>query len=473
MAKRLKGLDATFLYVETDAMPMHVALCAVLDPSTVPGGYSFEKMRAFIDSRVPLVKEFRRVVAEVPFRLDHPVWVDDPTYRVEHHVHRARLDPPGDERQLATFMAEMAERRLDRSRPLWEFWVVEGLEGGRIALTGKVHHCALDGGAAADLMPAFFGIEPDPPPLEAVDTEPAPRPDDLEMLATAVVDRARRLATGVGAVGQLGRSVRTVATRRNETDGAGGTPLACPTTPFNGAITSRRAISFGRLSLPDVKAVGRAAGATVNDVLLATTAQAFRAYLTLVDALPDQPLLAAVPVSIRTEEQRGETGNRLSAMFVPLHTQLEDAAECLAATVRDSEAAKREHAILGNDTLMRLSELLDPLVTPFGTELYSRAGLADRHRPIVNAIVSNVVGPPFPIYLGGARAERLYPMGPVIEGAGVNLTVMSYDGHIDVGLLAAAVLVPDPWVVTRRIPGALLRLAEAVGVPVGPEAPGA
>jgi len=468
MGKRLTGLDAIFLYVETDAMPMHVALCAVLDPSTVPGGYSFDKMRTYIDERVPLIKEFRRTITEVPFRLNHPVWVDDTNYSIEHHVHRAVLDPPGDEHQLAAFVAEMAEHRLDRSRPLWEFWVVEGLEGGRIALAGKVHHCALDGGAAADLMPAFFGIEPDPPPVELTDTEPAPRPDDLSLLSAAAVDRARSFVHAVGAVGRLGRSVRTIATRRSETDSAGGTPLACPQTPFNGAITSRRAISFGRLPLADVKAIGRAGKATVNDVLLATCAQAFRDYLILVEALPDGPLVAAVPVGVRREEDRGETGNKLSTMFVPLHTELEDPVECLRATVRDSDAAKREHAIVGGDTLLRLAELADPLATPFGTQVYSRTGLADRHRPAINAIVSNVVGPPFPIYLGGARAERLYPMGPVVEGAGVNLTVMSYDGHVDIGLLAAAVLVPDPWVVTRRLPRALDALAAAVGSePVG------
>ena len=188
----------------------------------------------------------------------------------------------------------------------------------------------------------------------------------------------------------------------------------------------------------------------------------------LVEALPDGPLVAAVPVGVRREEDRGETGNKLSTMFVPLHTELEDPVECLRATVRDSDAAKREHAIVGGDTLLRLAELADPLATPFGTQLYSRTGLADRHRPAINAIVSNVVGPPFPIYLGGARAERLYPMGPVVEGAGVNLTVMSYDGHVDIGLLAAAVLVPDPWVVTRRLPRALEALAAAVGSePVG------
>ncbi len=466
MGKRLTGLDAIFLYVETEAMPMHVALCAVLDPSTVPGGYTFEKMRAFLDSRVPLIKEFHRVVAEVPFRLNHPVWVDDPQYDIEHHVHRAVLDAPGDEHQLAAFVAEMAERRLDRSRPLWEFWVVEGLEGGRIALCGKVHHCALDGGAAADLMPAFFGIEPDPPPIEPTDTAPAPRPDDLDMLSSAVTDRARSLPSSIGALGRLGRSVRTIATRRSETEAAGGTPLACPVTPFNGAITSRRAISFGRLSLAEVKAVGRASGATVNDVLLATCAQAFRAYLLLVDALPAAPLVAGVPVGVREERGQLETGNRLSVMFVPLHTEIEDPVACLEATVRDSAAAKREHAILGERTLQRLAELADPLALPFGIDVYSRTGLADRHRPPINAIVSNVIGPPFPIYLGGAKAERLYPMGPVVEGTGVNLTVMSYDGHIDVGLLAAAVLVPDPWVVTRRLPRALDALAAAVGAEV-------
>ncbi len=193
----------------------------------------------------------------------------------------------------------------------------------------------------------------------------------------------------------------------------------------------------------------------MNDVLLATCAQAFRSYLELLDALPDGPLVAAVPVGVREDRGQGETGNKLSAMFVPLHTEIDDPAECLRATVRDGDAAKREHSILGDTTLQRLAELADPLATPFGTQLYSRAGLADRHRPAINAIVSNVMGPPFPIYLGGARAERLYPMGPVIEGAGVNLTVMSYDGHVDIGLLAAAVLVPDPWVVTRRLPEAL------------------
>jgi WS/DGAT/MGAT family acyltransferase len=470
MATRLTGLDATFLYVETEAMPMHVAVCAVLDPSTIPGGYSFEKMRDHIAERVPLVKELTRTVVDVPFHLDHPVWVDDPTFDIERHVHRTVLDAPGDERQLAAFVAELAERRLDRSRPLWEFWIVEGLEGGRLALAGKIHHCALDGGAAADLMPHFFGIEPDPQPIAAPDRAPEPRPDDVTMLSEAVVSRARRLVGAIGTVPRVGRALRGIRDHRHESHSSGGTPLTCPTTPFNGSITAQRAIAFGRLALPDVKAVGRAAGATVNDVLLATCAEAFRSYLLALDALPDDPLVAAVPVGVRREEDRGGTGNKVSLMFVPLHTELADPVECLTATVRDAAAAKAEHAIVGGQTIERVLDLADPLVIPFGSQVYSRAGLADRHRPAINATVSNVVGPPFPIYLAGARAERLYPMGPVIEGAGVNLTVMSYDGHVDIGLLAAAVLVPDPWVVTARLPEALGLLADALGVTHGDDA---
>ncbi len=469
VGNRLSGLDAMFLYVETDAMPMHVALTAVLDPSTVPGGYTFEKMRTFIGERIPMVAELHRRVVEVPLRLAHPVWVDDVDYRVEHHVHRVVLDPPGEERQLAAFVAEMAGRRLARDRPLWEFWIVEGLAEGRIALAGKVHHCALDGRAAADLMPAFFGISPDPEPVVPADVEPALRPDDLTMVTSAVRDRARSLPGSVGAVARLARGTRSIASRRNGGDSAGATPLVCPPTPYNGSITAARSIAFGRLRLDDVKTVGRAAGATVNDVLLTICARALRAHLQAADALPESPLVAAVPVSVRPDPPAdgngtgNGTGNMISTMFVPLHCEIDEPAAALRATARDSAAAKAEHAIVGGDTALRLAELADPLAMPFFVQLYSRAALADRHRPAVNAIVSNVVGPPIPIYLGGARAEALYPMGPVVEGVGLNLTVMSYDGHVDLGLLTAAALVPDPSEITALLPSALAEVAAAVG----------
>ena len=461
MVQRLSGLDATFLYVETDSMPMHVALAAILDPSTMVGGYSFEALQAFLGSRVPLVPPLHRRVETVPFGAGHPIWVDDPDWSLDHHIRRAVLDPPGSYRQLAHFVSEMASERLDRDRPLWQFWIVEGLEDGRIAFTGKVHHCALDGGAAADLMPAFFGIDPEPGPVDAPDVDPAVRPDDLELVAGALAERVRDAAGAVGALGRLGRAAAAIRTRRRESSGTGATPLTGPATPYNGPITSARAIAFARLPLDAVKRVRRASATTVNDVVLACCAGALRGHLLEVDELPEQPLVFAVPVSIRPSDERG-TGNRLSVMFVPLHTELSDPAERLRATALDTAAAKQEQSIVGTDTMSRLTQALDPMLVPWVMGVYSAADLAGRHRPAVNGVVSNVVGPPIPIYLGGARAEALYPMGPVIEGMGLNLTVMSYEDHVDVGVLAAEVLVPDPWSIADRMRPALDELIAAV-----------
>jgi diacylglycerol O-acyltransferase len=469
MPERLTGLDALFLYAETESMPMNVAVTAVLDPSTVPGGYTFEKLRDHIAARVPLVAELRRRVVDVPFRLHHPVWVDDPDFRVEHHIHRARLEPPGDERQLADFVATMAGHPLDRSRPLWEFWAVEGLDGGLIALTGKVHHCALDGTSGADLMPAFFGLAPEPPPVEVAVGAPSPLPTDLELLGWSLADRLRGTVEGVGALGRVGSALGAVRRRRMGGDDPGGTPLTAPPTPYNGAITAGRTVAFGRLPLDRVKAVRRATGTKVNDVVLAVAAGALRRHLLSLDALPEQPLVVLVPVSVRAEEDRGETGNKLSMLFVPLHTEIEDPAERLQATARDAVASKDEQRLFGPSTVVQLAEMLDPMTLPSVLELYSRAGLADRHRPAVNAVVSNVPGPPVPIYLGGARALRLYPMGPVAEGVGLNLTVMSYEDHLDVGLLAATALVPDAWEVLAHLGPAFAALAAAT---LGPETDG-
>jgi diacylglycerol O-acyltransferase / wax synthase len=461
MPERLSGLDAVFLYVETESMPMNVAVTAVLDPSTVPGGYSFEKMRDHIAARVPLIAEFQRRVMDVPFRVHHPVWVDDPDYRVEHHIHRVRLDPPGDERTLAAFVAEMASRPLDRSRPLWEFWVLEGLEDGHIALTGKVHHCALDGASGADLMPAFFGLDPDPEPLAPSTRRPAPQPGDLELLGWSLADRLKGTVEGLAALGRAGWAADTIRRARRGGDHGGGTPLTAPPTPYNGAITAGRSIAFGRLPLDEIKAIRKATGTTVNDVVLGVAAGALRRHLLAVDALPPTPLVAACPVSVRPADRKGETGNVLSLMFVPLHTELTDPLERLEAVARDAPAAKHEQRIFGESTMVRVAEMLDPMSLSVTMELYSRAGLADRHRPAINAVVSNVPGPPVPIYLGGAEALRLYPMGPVVEGVGLNLTVMSYRDHLDVGLLAARALIPDAWAVLEHLGPAFEELRDA------------
>lgn len=463
--ERLSGLDALFLYIETPAMHTHVALAAVLDPSTASGGYSFERIRSHIADSVHLVPPFRRRVLEVPLRVHHPVWVDDAAFDIDNHVKRAALPAPGGMAELADFTAHVASIPLDRSRPLWEMWVVEGLDDGRIALVAKIHHSAMDGGSGVELMPAFFDLEPEPPvgdPLPA--WAPEPMPNEWEMLGQAGVERLRSLTGLVPLARRTGQAIASIRrSRRIPGRPPAGTPLTAPRTPFNGPITGERRVAFARLSLGDVKRVRKAFGATVNDVLLATCAGAVRSYLAGRGAIPDQPLVVACPVSTRSEADRGQTGNRLSAMFTPLHTEAASPLTCLEATTRTAASAKEEHEVLGGSLLPAWAELVDPLAVPALVGLYSRADLAARHRPAVNFVLSNVAGPPFPVYLAGCRMERAFPMGPVIEGAGLNVTVLSYRDFVDFGFMAAASLVPDVAELAQSVPAAFAELLEAAG----------
>jgi WS/DGAT/MGAT family acyltransferase len=268
----------------------------------------------------------------------------------------------------------------------------------------------------------------------------------------------------MAALGRVGWAADAIRRLRREGEPAGGTPLSAPPTPYNGAITAGRSMAFGRLSMDDLKAVRRATGAKLNDVVLTVAAGALRAHLEDLGALPEEPLVAAVPVSVRQEDEYGELNNLVAVMFSPLRTEIGDPRARLEVTAADSVASKREQQIVGKSTLVQLTEMVDPWSSGLLWDLYSRAGLADRHRPAVNAVVSNVPGPPVPIYLGGAQALRLYPMGPVAETLGLNLTVMSYDGHLDIGLLTASALVPDAWEIVAHVEPAFRALEVAVGL---------
>jgi diacylglycerol O-acyltransferase / wax synthase len=460
---QLSGLDAFFLYIETPTMHTHVALTAVLDPSTMPGGFSFERIRDHIESRLHLVPPFRRKVVEVPLRLHHPVWVDDPEFHIDNHVKRAALPPPGDVQELASLTGYLASIPLDRSRPLWEMWVIEGLEGGRISLVAKVHHSAMDGAGGADLMPVFFDLEASPadgaPPPAFVPEQP---PDQWELLGLAGAERLKGLVKLPSLARRTGEAISAIRRQRRAPAGvAGGTPLTAPRSPFNGPITADRSVGFARLPLADVKEVRQLLGGTVNDVLLATCSLAVRRYLDERGALPSQPMVAACPVSVRTEDERGQANNRLSVMFTPLHTEVGDPIECLASTRVTASAAKQEHETLGSATLSAWANVADPSAASIASNLYSAANLAGRHRPALSFILSNIPGPDFPVYLAGAEMERAYPMGPVLEGAGLNVTVLSYRDSVDFGFLAATALVPDVGALADAVPQAFADLLAA------------
>jgi WS/DGAT/MGAT family acyltransferase len=461
--ERLSGLDASFLYLETPSNHMHVALTAVLDPSAAPDGYSFERIKDLIASRLHLVPPFRRRVVQVPFRLGHPIWVEDPDFDLDYHIRRVGAPSPGGMVELSELAAQIASTPLDRSRPLWELYVVEGLADGNIAVVAKVHHCAVDGVSGAELMVHLFDLEPTPRQVEP----PAQRtvehiPSELELVGHALVSQLRRQASLPRLVGSTARSLGTLVRRHRDPDTVvGAVPLTAPRTPFNGALTPHRRVSFARLSLGDVKAIKNATGTTVNDVILAITAGALRRYLAAKDALPDEPLIAVCPISVRTEDQRGQTNNKVSAMFTSLATHLEDPLERLAAISLVTRGAKEDHNAIGAGFLQDWAEHAAPATFALASRLYARLGLAERHRPIHNLVISNVPGPSFPLYYAGARLVGAYPMGPVMEGAGLNVTVMSYMDDVDVGFMACRELVPDVWDLPGHVEEAMAELQAA------------
>lgn len=469
--ERLSGLDASFLYFETPTMHMHVCATIVLDPSKAPGGYSFENISELIASRLDLVPPLRRRLATVPFNLGHPVWVEDESFDLDYHVRRIGCPAPGGEEQLADITADIASRPLDRTRPLWELWVVEGLEHGHVGVVAKMHHCTVDGVSGANLLVHFLDLEPNPAPRPKPEKEwkPDRKPGDLELVGRALVSRAARpfgiLATGAKTV----RSVGSFLLAKRKIEGPGqAVPMTAPRTIFNTSITAHRKVAYAHVSLEDVKAVKRAFNATVNDVVLTVCAGALRRYLEGHGGIPDKSLLATVPVSVRTEDEKGVMGtNKVSAMFSTLATNIADPVERLKTINAANRNAKEEHKALGADLLTNWAQYAAPNVFSLAARLYSSMKLTERHPVVHNLVISNVPGPPVPLYFAGAELVALNPFGPVFDGAGLNITVVSYRGSMDFGLIACRETAPDLWQLAGAIPEALAELkkaAETAGV---------
>jgi diacylglycerol O-acyltransferase len=468
--ERLSGLDASFLYMETPSLHMHVSMAAIFDPSTVPGGYSFEKVRSLVSERLRAVPVFTRRLVEVPFRLDHPYWVDDPHFDLDYHLRRAALPSPGGLDELAEFVGDVCGRQLDRGRPLWEMYLVEGLAGDRIALVTKIHHCTIDGVSGAELLAELFDLVPDPPPRPAPEGGRASEssPSDAQLLAQALVHRLTRPVDVARLAWKTGRAVLDVRRiRQSGGPGRAALPLTAPRTSMNAAITPHRKVAFASIALEDLKRVKRAtadAGTTINDAVLALCTGALRRYLAERGELPDVPLVATVPVSVRPPEGAAKGSNRVSAMFVALPTNIEHPIEQLAFIREGTKGAKEEHQALGADALMNWAEHATPNVFSAAARTYTRLKLADRHRPVHNLIISNVPGPDFPLYFGGAELVAGFPLGPITDGAGLNVTVMSYRGAMNWGFMACRETVPRVDRLAGYVHEALEELLEAAGL---------
>lgn len=445
--QRLSGLDASFLYLETPSQPLHVCSILDVDTSTMPGGYTFERLRDELVVRIAAMPEFRDKLADSRFNLDHPVWVEDKDFDVDRHLHRIGLPGPGGRVELAEICGHIASLPLDRSRPLWEMWVIENVAGtdahagGRLAVMTKVHHAAVDGVTGANLMSQLCSPEPDPPA-----PDPVPGSGDanqLDIAARGLVRFANRpvhLATKV-----LPSTVTTVVdtVRRAISGSAMTSPFTAPQTAFNANVTSHRNVAYAQLDLEDVKKVKNHFGVKVNDVVMALVSGALREYLLQRDELPDSSLVAMVPVSVHDKSDRPGR-NKVSGMFASLYTTIADPAERLTAIAEATSVAKEHSSAIAATLLQDWSQFAAPAVFGVAMRVYARSRLTEA-RPVHNLVLSNVPGPQVPLYFLGSEVKAMYPLGPIFHGSGLNITVMSLIGKLDVGLVSCPELLPDLW----------------------------
>lgn len=444
--QRLSGLDASFLYLETSSQPMHVCSIIELDTSTVPGGYTFERLRDALVRRIRAVPPFREKLADSPLNLDHPVWVDDEDFDVDRHLHRIAVPAPGGRAELSQICGHIAQTPLDRRRPLWEMWVIEGVAGtdchrdGRLAVMTKVHHAGVDGVTGANLMSQLCATEPDaaaPEPAAGVGGGAGWR-----IAAGGLVRFAARPLRLASVVPDTAASV--LATVRRALDGAAmARPFAAPATVFNARISNRRCIAYAELNLDDVKAVKNHFGVKVNDVVMALVSGVLRQYLAERNALPDSSLVASVPISVHGKSDRPGR-NQVSAMFASLHTEIADPVQRLKAIAHANSVAKEHSSAIGASLLQDWTQFAAPAVFGIAMRLYARTRFTDS-MPVHNLVVSNVPGPQLPLYLLGCEVKAMYPLGPIFHGSGLNITAMSLRGKLDVGLIGCPDLVPDLW----------------------------
>jgi len=463
--RQLTSLDSQFLALETPKQTGHVAGLAILDQSTTESGeLVVADIQSLIAERLPLLPPLRWRLQEVPLGLDYPYWVDDPDFDLHFHVREIGLPRPGSDEQLAEQVARIVSRPLDRSRPLWELYLISGLESGHTAMLTKIHHALIDGMSGAEIMGLLLDLAPEGREIEMPKRwgDDEPPPSQNAMLARALLGlpryplRALRAlpgalpnieetqfnqVPGAGAAGRLAGAVQRAITGAEGPRSRDVHPA--PKTSFNGRISAHRRFTFGQLELDDVKAVKNAHSCTVNDAIVSICAGAVRRWLIAHDELPDEPLVVQVPISVRTDEQIGTYGNRIMLMSAPLFTDEADPVRRLQRTHEALDGMKERHRALPAGLLQDANDFIPPAVFSRAARLTFRLATSRPGRPTWNMVVSNVPGPQFPLYCAGARLVANYPVSVITDGMGLNITVMSYCGKLDFGIVADREQMPD------------------------------
>jgi diacylglycerol O-acyltransferase / wax synthase len=453
--ERLSGLDAFFLYMESPTQSLNVCCVLELDTSTMPGGYSYARFRSSLAKHVKAMPEFRMKLADTQLNPDHPVWVDDDAFQLRRHVHRIAVPEPGGRRELSEICGHVAGLPLDRDRPLWEMWVIEGgARDDRLTVLLKVHHAVVDGVAGANLLAQLCSAaadSPAPQPLQGVGDA-----STLQIAAGGlwnVAKRPLRLATVLPAT--LVTAARTLLRAREGRTMAA--PFSAPATPFNGPLTRERNIAYTQLDMRDVKRVKNKFGVTINDVVVALCAGVLRRFLFERGELPDVPLVATVPVSVRDKSDRPGR-NQTTWMFCRLESQISDPAERIRAISAGNSAAKDHTAAMGPTLLHDWTEFGGQ--TMFGAAMRILPRIPLSSSPVYNLILSNVPGPQQQLYFLGGRIDSMYPLGPLLGGAGLNITVMSLNGTLGIGIISCPELLPDLWGMADGFSDALKELLE-------------
>ena len=449
--QQLSGLDATFIYLETGSTPMHIGSLAIYDQSTAPGGrVTFKEILSFFEQRLHKARAFRQRMVRVPLSLDHPYWIEDPDFDLEFHVRHIALPKPGDWRQLCIQAARLHARPLDLRKPLWEAYVIEGLDNvhgvpeGSFALVTKIHHAAIDGVSGAEIAAAIHDLSPD----SEVDGPEKPwaaerLPTGIELLGKSVL----RTAASPARFGKLlyrsapslAKVVAGVANRQLKI------PTKVPRTRFNGTVSPHRVFDGRAFDLNEIKAIKNSQpGTTVNDVVVSICGGALRKYLEAKNELPEESLVAMAPMSIRPEERKGAAGNLVTAMSLPVRSDIADPLQRLLAVNQESIQAKKLAYTMGPTLAADAAEFLPSTVSGLIARTYASSGLADRVSPIVNTVISNIPGVNVPLYSMGSRMVATFGLGPLTHGLGLFQAVLSYNNTITITVVADRDMLPDP-----------------------------
>jgi diacylglycerol O-acyltransferase / wax synthase len=457
VSDRLSGLDSSFLHLEKDGAHMHIASTTLFEGPPP----EYVEFRDHIASRLHLVPRFRQKLRFIPFGQGRPIWVDDPHLNLSYHVRHTSLPPPGSEDQLRKLASRIFSQQLDRSKPLWELWLVEGLRNGRFAIVGKTHHCLVDGVSGMDITTVLFDVEKNPsqPPEPDEPWLPQPEPSYAQVLGEALVERAISPREMVRTARRVLRGPRRAFRMATDALAAAGSfawaGIHAPDTPFNAEIGPHRRFTWVRASLPDLKEVKDKLGGTVNDVILAAVAGALGRYMRARGhSTEGLEIRAMVPVNVRGDE--GGAGNRVTAMMAPLPVWCEDPARRLRLTTESMGDLKASKQAMGASLMTQLADFAPPTITGQAARLQSR-------QRFFNLVVTNVPGPQFPLFLMGRRMERIFPMVPLAKNQAVCVGIFSYDGQVNFGLIGDYDSMSDLDDLGEDLDASIEELIEAAG----------